>query len=84
MNNSVNKEFKISSDGVLETVIVNSNDVYVPEGVKSIAKTAFANCKARKVYLPNSVTNIESGAFKESHIEFIKLSTSMNESSTSG
>lgn len=79
MNNSVNKEFKISSDGVLETVIINSNDVYVPEGVKGIAKTAFANCKARKVYLPDSVTHIESGAFKESHIEFIKLSANMSE-----
>ena len=76
---SVNKEFKINNDGVLEEVLTDSEEVHVPEGVKHIAKMAFANCKANKVYLPDSVTCIESGAFKESIVEFIRLSANMNE-----
>lgn len=78
-NYSINKEFEINNDGILENVLTDSKEVYIPEGVKCIAKKAFKNCNAHKVYIPDTVTHIESGAFKESVIEFIRLSANMCE-----
>jgi len=50
-----------------------SESYTVPDGVKKIGDSAFANSVVKEVTLPNSVKKIESDAFKSSALESVKL-----------
>ncbi len=76
--NQNNAKFYISEDGVLKGVITDLQAVHVPEGVTAISQKAFCGVCAQKIYLPDTVERVESGAFKESGIAYIRLSANMS------
>lgn len=48
-------------------------DVSIPENVKIIGESAFANSNCKRVFLPNSLQRIEKDAFKNTNLESLTL-----------
>lgn len=58
------RELEIGAAAFSETALTQ---MVLPDGTISISNAAFMNCKKlKKVYLPNSITNIKNNAFKKS------------------
>lgn len=65
-------EYKLNDGGIeIVNYLGNEEEIYVPYDIASypvykISKGAFINCEATKtIYLPDTVTSIEEGAFRE-------------------
>ena len=68
----VPNHMEINSDGVLEKYTGQDEVVTVPEGVRNIGYNAFqSNQFIKEVILPESLVEIEAGAFKSSSLEKI-------------
>lgn len=82
--NNQSKEFLLKS-GLLTDIKRNAivgcysdnKIIYIPDGVKSIERSAFCNSKISEVKLPFSIKNIKDNAFDNSSIEEIKIPNSV-------
>jgi len=82
--NNQSKEFLLKSGLLIDikrnAIIGCYSDnkvIYIPDGVKSIERSAFCNSKISKVKLPYSIKNIKDKAFADSSIEEIKIPNSV-------
>lgn len=57
--------------------INKSGEIVIPDGVQTIGDNAFYKCNIDSVIIPDSVTDIEPFAFKESEIQYCKFGKGM-------